>query len=354
MGIKEELKLSKQLANKIDGITKKIDKLINILAVTTETRVSFWAQWRIDLKKQYKRAIKVFSAWSVIFIPKYYDKIVSDTLNDLKQKKSTRNIEIQSMEIQAIKIKDINITKTRNTDKNVQTKNSLVSESINGYTVAMESGEKELIRLSSLKQQQNIGQAEIDALIESELFSGGATYDIKAKEIEKLLTKALDGKYIAVVDKNGVTRMWNVKSYTEMFIRTKLRETASVAVVNTALTVGSDLIQVSSHNTTTPICIPFEGKIFSISGQDKDFAHATDVPPFHPNCIHSITIVFRSVLERRVIGPYSDFSKGKTEIHPTRKSHIPVSQRRVDFLGKLKKDRGQYKMKWRCHDSRKI
>jgi hypothetical protein len=261
MSVKEELRIADKLSTAIDKITEGIDVLIRILAVTKETSNVFWNKWGADLHKFYVAAKKVWTEWAVEFIPKYYDKVVSDTLNDLKQKKSTRNIEIQTMSI-----KDINITKTKNTQINVETKNSLITEAISGYNIGLDSGEKELDRLASGRQQQNIGSRQINDYIEAGLYSSDATFDINAKEIEEALTKALDGKYIAVVDKNGVTRHYNVKSYTEMYTRTKLRETASTAVVNTALTVGSDLIQVSSHNTTTPICYSKDTEIYTDEG----------------------------------------------------------------------------------------
>lgn len=104
-------------------------------------------------------------------------------------------------------------------------------------------------------------------------------------------------------------------------------EANNTAVINTALDVGADLVQVSSHNTDTPLCQEFEGKIYSISGKDPDFPALEEIPPFHPNCLHSLTVVFREVLERRGIDDYIAFSNGQTETHPTRESHIPVSER---------------------------
>jgi hypothetical protein len=43
-------------------------------------------------------------------------------------------------------------------------------------------------------------------------------------------------------------------------------------------------------------CIPFEGNIYSVSGKHPVFPPMTDVPPFHPNCLHLMYPTFESGL----------------------------------------------------------
>jgi hypothetical protein len=47
-----------------------------------------------------------------------------------------------------------------------------------------------------------------------------------------------------------------------------------------------DIVQISSHNTTTPVCQKYEGKIFSLRGQTPGLPILDVTPPFHPNCLH--------------------------------------------------------------------
>ena len=63
-----------------------------------------------------------------------------------------------------------------------------------------------------------------------------------------------------------------------------------------AYNYGTDLVEVSSHNTATKICIPFEGNIYSVSGKHPVFPPMTDVPPFHVSCLHLMYPTFESGL----------------------------------------------------------
>ncbi|GAG70788.1 unnamed protein product, partial [marine sediment metagenome] len=84
--------------------------------------------------------------------------------------------------------------------------------------------------------------------------------------------------------------------YAEMVARTKFHQAHSQATLVQAQNYGTDLVEVSSHNTTTKICIPFEGNIYSIKGTHPVFPPLTDTAPFHPNCLHLIYPTFESGL----------------------------------------------------------
>lgn len=74
-------------------------------------------------------------------------------------------------------------------------------------------------------------------------------------------------------------------------------------------------------------CIPFEGKIYSVSGSSQLFPPLEDQPPYHPNCLHSLSVVFIETLYRRGIDPYIQFSQGNLDVHPTAKGWIPIAER---------------------------
>ena len=89
-----------------------------------------------------------------------------------------------------------------------------------------------------------------------------------------------------VVDKRG--RKWQPKHYARMVARTTTREAMSEAFLARAAHEGEDLIRVSSHpdGQADPICVPFEGKLFSLSGRTPGLPVLERRPPFHPNCRH--------------------------------------------------------------------
>jgi hypothetical protein len=132
----------------------------------------------------------------------------------------------------------------------------------------------------------------------------GYTNDLLKDFKAELANYAIDEKYIVITDKNGKPRKYDIKDYAEMVVRTKIIESAASGVINIALDVGSDLVQVSDHNTDCEICQEFEGKVFSISGNDTDFPVMDFTLGLHPNCQHSITVAFREILERRGIDKY--------------------------------------------------
>lgn len=323
------LKLKKFL-NRIE------DKLLKIsfeISSTIETSQIYWSKLSRKARKTYEEARLIFARWSNSNIPEIYNETIR---NQIRRIKSMSYIPKYSNG-QSI---NVNYFKFVKKQKNILIKNNIVKDSIMYFSVGLDEGQKQLNRLMNLTQQINITDKAVKQSIQKGLLEGGrglrdidrlvgkgVVYGSQRRLQQQLMKKAIDGKYIQVLDKNGVSRMYNVRKYADLVARTEITNSNSQAVMETGLQYNSDLIQVSSHNTNTPICMQYEGKIFSISGKDRDFPPADNVPAYHPNCLHSITVVFREVLERRGIQKYSDFSKGKIEVHPTRKSHIPVSQR---------------------------
>ncbi|MBA7557934.1 hypothetical protein ES705_50717 [subsurface metagenome] len=116
--------------------------------------------------------------------------------------------------------------------------------------------------------------------------------------------------------------------YAELVARTKFHQAQSQAALMQAANYETDLIQVSSHNTTTELCMPFEGKIFTISGKDKRFPPLTESPPYHPNCLHLLFPAFESGLQAQgTLESFSSFSKGEISRPPVPSSFIPVKER---------------------------
>lgn len=83
-------------------------------------------------------------------------------------------------------------------------------------------------------------------------------------------------------------RRWDLSVYARMCARTTAAEAASEATINRVLDVGGDLVRVSKHPHPRDACSPFEGRVFSISGQSDVFPRLREVPPFHPNCVHRL------------------------------------------------------------------
>lgn len=73
----------------------------------------------------------------------------------------------------------------------------------------------------------------------------------------------------SIVDRAG--RQWTTEAYSNMVIRTNTTRVATEVQLKRAEEYGADLIEVSSHAGARPLCAPYQGKIFSISGKSEKY-----------------------------------------------------------------------------------
>lgn len=132
---------------------------------------------------------------------------------------------------------------------------------------------------------------------EAEVIDDLAREAVKKEVSRKTLMKTIrehlieimgDRKYIMITGHDGVERMYDLGKYAKMVARTTLRESQTRATLDLCSRYENDLVEVSSHGTTCEICLPYEGQIYSISGNDPKYPHLEEQTPFHPNCAHSI------------------------------------------------------------------
>lgn len=306
-----------KIFKKLSGTSKNLDKIITEISISQETSNLYWTKINQRIRAEYEAARSITQEFLLGNFPEYYKGKVREELTRIKNK-------------------GFNLPKTSKATELVsshgskQSLKSLLNETITTYRTGFQTGQQTITRLASLTQQINIQEKKIEKAIADGYLENGSVQGSKKKLRNELLKKAVDGKYITVIDKNGNPENWKVDTYAEMVTRTKLMEASTQAVVDTADAVGADLVQVSVHNTQCAICAPFEGKIFSLSGSDPDFPAADELSPFHPNCQHSETIVFKDFLQQQgTLDKYIDFSNGETDEHPTRTEWVPISERKL-------------------------
>ena len=135
----------------------------------------------------------------------------------------------------------------------------------------------------------------------------------------------------AFVDKAG--RNWSLHTYCSMVTRTTSRQAEVMAVLTAD--PEQDLYQISRHGTTCAICAPFEGRVYSKSGNDPDFPPLADafgkVDPagpntlantylnIHPQCLHVLlpwTPMGRTPEEIQKIKDFSNPAKNPYSVDP--------------------------------------
>lgn len=127
--------------------------------------------------------------------------------------------------------------------------------------------------------------------IQAEIAPGILTgVDTRMQATQRMLNRFADRGVTGFVDKAG--RKWDLASYAEMATRTVSGNAMLQGHVDRQLEAGRDLVLVSDHGGSCPICAPWAGRVLSISGKTPGYtslANARGAGLFHPNCRHSVT-----------------------------------------------------------------
>jgi len=115
--------------------------------------------------------------------------------------------------------------------------------------------------------------------VKTEVSSGA----LKKQIMDRLRELVGDENFIQIGE-----RMYNLGAYARMVARTTLREAQTQATLDLCATYENDLVEVSYHGTDCDICLEYEGKVYSLSGNDPNYPVLDEQPPFHPNCKHDI------------------------------------------------------------------
>ena len=135
----------------------------------------------------------------------------------------------------------------------------------------------------------------ISELLDDAILEGASRGELESILRQHFKRDLFEKKFIKI---NG--RNYDMIKYARMVARTQMRTVQSQAVKNTCQQFNNDLIEISDHGTTTPICIPYENQgTFSISGSHPTYPYLDAWPPFHPNCQHSASPTSEVALESR-------------------------------------------------------
>ncbi len=194
---------------------------------------------------------------------------------------------------------------------NTQTISSLAQQTAIDLVNANESTRRDLHRFIRQTQQGLIQDHAISRLLAEGVALGETGQTIASQLALVLREKMLGGNFLTI---NG--RNYQIDKYAKLVIRTRLKEASVNASINVNIAFGNDLVQVTTVSTACEICIPIQGKIYSISGNDPNFPPYRSIHiPVHPNCWHDDIGVIEEALRMR--GRYykmSRFSKSKRTV----------------------------------------
>ena len=113
--------------------------------------------------------------------------------------------------------------------------------------------------------------------------------EVRLKATQQALNEFADKGITSFVDKAG--RRWDMATYAEMSTRTTVGRAAIQGHIDRQTARGRDLVKISNHSRSCPLCSPWEGKVLSLTGKTPgyvtlDTAMAQGL--FHPNCKHTL------------------------------------------------------------------
>ena len=183
-----------------------------------------------------------------------------------------------------------------------------------------------------------VRRASLDAVAMNQSV-GGTLKQAKALLLKSLVEQGLNG----IKDKRG--RMISLDAYAATVARSTTREATNTATMNQLEGEGYDLVKMSAHATTCPVCAVYQGRVYSISGNSKTFpalsvAFSGGYNNVHPNCRH---VVFPYIPD--LADNYSgdvDFSNRSFSIDPRSKTAIDAYNARQKEQRQLRADRNQF------------
>lgn len=184
----------------------------------------------------------------------------------------------------------------------------------------------------------NIRKAGIEAIAEK--VSTGST----VKETKKILIQKLTDKGImAIKDKAG--RNIKLDVYAENVARSTTREASNRGTMNQMQDIGEDLVQMTDHSSSCPICAALEGRVYSISGKSKeypklDIAFSGGYANIHNNCGHSVVPYILQFADNAA--ETKAFSNRSFDIDPRSKAERDNYNRQQDIKAKRRQDRNAW------------
>ncbi len=312
---------------------RNISLILNDFLTNPKQNQAYWNSIKVKLNQEYKSILKLNVEWASIEIPKIYRYVLTEQMIKAKKLKTITNTAQKSIN---------RLLKS----KNVQALQRVLAQSaIDDISTGLLLGRRDINRVIAQTRQTLISESIIDNALLREIERGNIAVSKILKRqgtvANRLMKAAKDNKFLTIIDKNKNPRQYRITDYTEMVYRTKWHVAQNEAVKTNNKNWDTDLIRVSNHNTTTEICQHYEGKIFSLTGKNKDFPIADQVPPYHVKCLHYITTTFKEALEvQGNYKEYSEFSKGKLNKPPGQETFIPIKKRNVirdNAINKAKK-----------------
>lgn len=179
-----------------------------------------------------------------------------------------------------------------------------------------------------------IRQAGLD-VVANKFATGQTVKECRDNLVNTLVNEGING----IKDKRG--RNISLDAYASTVARSTTREATNTAKTTQLTSMGYDLVKMSSHATTCPLCSMYQGRVYSISGKSSDYppldtAFSGDYANIHPNCRHVLMPYIRDLddnadsLQEYSNRPFEVAEKDKKAIDDYNKQQATKRQSRTD------------------------
>lgn len=183
-----------------------------------------------------------------------------------------------------------------------------------------------------------VRKAGLDAVTQK-IATGQTVKECKKNLMQALIDKGING----IKDKRG--RNISLSAYAETVARSTTREATNTATTQQLTDLGYDLVQMSSHLTSCPLCVCYQGRVYSISGKSSEYppldaAYSGDYANIHPNCRHVLTPYIPKLDDNAE--QLREFSNRSFDVDKVSKKEIDIYNGIQKHETQLRNDREQY------------
>ena len=211
-----------------------------------------------------------------------------DNFNDANLQNIIKELYTSGSDSGIVDLKDVyNITEIN------QGFNQIDEDTVTNYTSALKDSLSNT-HYRIVRQADDVYRQAVSRGVNTVLTGSGSRIDGAQRVLNDFANKGVSG----FVDKSG--RSWNLKTYAEMATRTTSARARLDGTTNRFSQNGEDLVVVSAHMESCPLCDPWEGRILSISGNDKEHTSLNEAKTaglYHANCTHNVTLYVEGLTE---------------------------------------------------------
>lgn len=262
------------LAAPIVGTYSEIEETIlchiaEQLAANPDTLVNATSEWRIKMLAQMGR-INKDTAWIIASkvgkIPDEVRQVVQSSIDKvLSEYGLEANGKIEGSIAAALKNYDLQAVK----DKYNQVNTVMQYKAKQAYVNGINSVADKLLRK---KQKALENSREYLDILNKNAMATVLGEKSRTEAIRETIAEMSKKGIPAFVDKNG--REWSPEAYVDMDIRNTAKNAALAAEFASLDELGQDIILVSSHSGSRPLCAPYQGKLYSRSGKSGTITDA--------------------------------------------------------------------------------